>query len=648
MKKPLLLASAAAICLLASAQTAPQPQVFEGQIVARISPNGEWISNHDTNFGVITVTNLVTGEKYEYMCQEGEDKQYDAGLGNCLSNTGVVLGTSDYSGSIAGYGVKGVWYDLPIREEDTGFCSSNGITPDGKVICGNVGGVAFGADDGSIMVTPVVWYLKEDGTYGDYEALPYPNKDFLGQTPQYVTAVCISDDGKTVAGQVVSNSGMYTEPIIYTQAGDGTWSYKLVNNQQLFNPNNVEYPLYPTGEPVYPEAKNYATPEEIEAYNAAVEAFNAYTSSQPMMQDFMTEEEYAAYQAALDAWTPEVGPYPSMEEYMTSEELEAYNTAVDNFLANYPQYPELRDFMTEEERAEYYAALDAYYLASEEWYEKVDEYFAALDELTAGLPHFIFNTITLSGNARFLGLSNQAPAQFWGQQADNAIPYIFDLEAGTYVELSASQDLDLLVTYVSNDGQVLGAGPTSNRVRNAYLCKDYTAEGATFDPIQDVVKNSNNALYVWMEENMRHTYESEELDYETWEVVTVEHVDEWLTGTPYGTPDMKYIVSWEDNCWDYEKMDLGVWAFSYLLPMDYTTDSQASISASELGIKAARGGKIAFKGAVKSVVVYDINGREVFSCDAPGAEVSTGLGQGLYLIKATDAAGRTATAKAAF
>ncbi|MDE7375879.1 MAG: hypothetical protein K2N16_03420, partial [Muribaculaceae bacterium] len=142
-------------------------------------------------------------------------------------------------------------------------------------------------------------------------------------------------------------------------------------------------------------------------------------------------------------------------------------------------------------------------------------------------------------------------------------------------------------------------------------------------------------------------YERDELDYETWEVITVAQVDEWLTGTPYATPDLNIIVTWQDNCWDFEMMDQGYWAFSYILPMD-NVDGQASIAASELGVKAARGGKIAFKGAVKNVVVYDINGREVYSCDAPGAEVNTGLGQGIYLIKATDAAGRTATAKAAF
>ncbi|MDE7375516.1 MAG: hypothetical protein K2N16_01560, partial [Muribaculaceae bacterium] len=505
MKKPLLLASATAICLLASAQTPLQPQVIAGEIVARISPNGEWISNHDVNFGVITVTNLVTGERYMYESNEEEGKLFTAGLGNCLSNNGVVLGTSDLSVSVIGYGEKGVWHNLPIRPEDIGMCSANGISADGKVICGHVGGVAFGADDGSIMVHPVVWTLQDDGTYGLYQELPYPTKDFLGQTPQYVTAVSVSGDGKTIAGQVVSNSGMYTEPVIYTQSADGNWSYTLVNNQEIFNPNNVEYPQYPNDQPEYPDIMNFATPEEIAACDAAVEEFNNYSANQPQMTDFMTEEEKAAYQDAIDNWNPEESYYPSPEEYMTSEELEAYNAAVDEFWANYPEYPSLRNFMTEEEVAKYDAAEAAYNVAMEEWYTKFEEYQNTIDEFTADVPHFIFNTVILSNNGRYLGLSNQKQSMFWGEESENATVYVFDLEAGTYSIHSDSQELDLLVCYVGDNGQVLAAGPVGNRIRNTYFCHNWNGEGG-YQAIQDMVKEADPTLYAWMEENMRHPY----------------------------------------------------------------------------------------------------------------------------------------------
>lgn len=646
MKKTLLLASATVVCMLASAQTALQPQVIAGESLARISPNGEWISNNDVNFGVISLTNLKTGEKYIYESNEDENLLFTAGLGNSLSNNGIVLGTSDISGNIAGYGENGVWHNLPVKPEDKGMCSAHGISADGKVICGNVGGVAFGADDGSIMVHPVVWTRQEDGTFALYQDLPYPTKDFLGATPQYVTAVCVSADGKTIAGQMMSNSGMYIEPVLYTQAADGTWSYTLVNNQAIFNPNNVEYPEYPSDQPEYPNMKDYATAEEIAACDAALEAYNEYQAKQPMMTDYMTDEEKAAYQAALDNYDGTT-PYPSPEEYMTSEELEAYNAAVEEFWANYPEYPSLTNFMTEEEVAAYQEAENEYNIAINEWYQKFDEYQATLDELTADVPHFIFNTIALSDNGRYMILSDQKPAMFWGESSDNAVPYVFDLEEGTYKVLDQDfETLDLLVCYVGNNGQILAASPTGSRLRNIYLCKDWK-NGNGFTALYDIVKDEDPTLYSWMNDNMRHTYETDELDYETWEVITVEHVDEWLTGTPYSTPDLDFIVTWVDNVWDYEAMDEGFWTFSYILPMD-NVDGQASITTSDLGVKAMCGGKIAFKGNVKSVVVYDINGREVYSANAPGAEVSTGLGQGFYLIKATDANGNTATAKAAF
>lgn len=643
MNKFLLLIGGAIMSVSAIfAQGVNTPQAYPSLQVTNISPDGNYICGQNVMNGTLTVINRSTGESFTTSNDEGMFN-YAVGLGNCMSNIGIVVCSQTDACDEAGYCLNGEWHVLPVKEEDTGVLLANGITPDGSRICGQIGKVAFGLED-NLMQQPVIWNRNADGTYGDYVELPYPTKDFAGQTPQYVTAIAISADGKTIAGQVTSNTGMVQEPIIYQEAEDGTWTYNLIHNKELFNPNDVVLPEYPGEAPEYPNASDYMTEEEMEAYNNAVEAYDAYSATYPNKDEYMTAEEYAAYQEALANYNGD-GPYPWPDDFMTAEELTAYENAVNEYYENMPPNPSQADYMNEASKANYEEALAQYNVAFDEWSVKFNEYMDAYESLTSSAPSFQFNLVALSSNARYLSMTNSS-ISFFGPSLPS-VPYVFNLETGEYA--TYGDKLDGFVNFISDDGSMLAAVNNSLVDRNlytAYVCDNL--EDGTFVALQDFVKNHNEDLYEWMNTNMRHTYEEYVFDEEISDYVPEIMEDAWLTGLATATNDMSCISTWVSNVWgvDYELEDMDFF-YSYILPIGETS-GVFNAAADNISFKALRGGLLDVQGCVKSIEIFDVNGRMVYRVDSPASRIATGLGNGVYIVKATSVNGKVSINKAAF
>lgn len=643
MKKLLLMISAVMMSVGALfAQDANAPKAYPSLVITAMSEDGNYVCGQEVMAGTLTVINRSTGESFTTANDEGMF-YYSVGLGNCMSNTGIVVCSQTDACEEAGYCLNGEWYVLPKRPEDVGVALAHGITPDGSRICGQVGRASFGLED-NLMQQPVIWNRNADGTYADYVELPYPTKDFVGLMPQYVTAVAISADGKTIAGQVTCNSGFLQEPIIYREAEDGTWSYTLIHNKELFNPNDVVLPEYPGECPEYPNPSDYMTEEEIEAYNVAVEEYNQYTEGYPNKVEFMTAEEYAQYQEALENYTGD-GPYPWPDDFMTAEELTAYEDAVNEYYENMPPYPSMEDYMGAESKAKYDEAMAQYNAAYNEWEVKYYEYAEVYDSLLDAAPSFQFNSVYLSPNGRYLSMTDLR-ASFFGP-SDPAVPYLFDLENGDYK--TYGDKIDASVTFVSDNGSMLAAARLSladNKLYTAYVCSN--PEEGDFVLLQDYVKSVNEDVYNWMNTNMRHTYEEYELDEETWDYVPVIMEDALLTGLPTANGDLSCIATWVPNVWgvDYE-LEVMDYYYSYILPLGKTT-GVFNAASDNISFKALRGGLLEVKGAAKTIEIYDVNGRMVYRVDSPASRIATGLGNGIYVIKTTANNGKVSISKAAF
>lgn len=302
MKKLLLSLS---IPFLAVSASAIEPMVLEGEAITAISPNGVWAAGQIAD-GCVIIHNFETGDVWTYIT-DGAILNYYTGLANAISDIGVLIGTTRTDN--AAYWENGKWRDLP--GVDPKYISNTGsITPDGSVICGGLGTATFSLDSDDLLLSPAVWYRQADGTYSDPVMLPHPEFDLTGRVPQYITAVGISNDGKTIAGQIRDFTGFMMEPIIYRCDDNGNWTYKMLA-RDLLNPQGIVFPEWPgelSDEFLMPSQEWFMDQDQIDAFIEAFEEWD-YSDDGPQYEDFMTPEQIEAYNKAMAEYLEVYNPW---------------------------------------------------------------------------------------------------------------------------------------------------------------------------------------------------------------------------------------------------------------------------------------------------------------------------------------------------
>lgn len=296
MKKTLLLTSLS--ILVGQGMSAIDNQEIPNFYVMGISPNGQYAVSVDWTRMIIR--DLPSGQEWSF--ESSESEEYSCGNGNSVSDNGIVVGsqTPDMDGS---YFKDGEWHTI---FSCTGFniANLNGITADGSRICGAVTNLDNTLGYDGTTLVPMYIDALGDG-FGDVVMLPRPETDFVGHLPIYITALQISEDGHTIYGQVMDYSGAIVYPIIYKEDADGKWDYSLPT-EHLLNPSGLELPEL--GEhPVAPDPTDYMTDEAKAEYELA-------------MQEFIDS-----------GYDPDL--YPNAADYLTIDQLEAYNNDVDEYNA---------------------------------------------------------------------------------------------------------------------------------------------------------------------------------------------------------------------------------------------------------------------------------------------------------------------------
>lgn len=455
------------------------PTVHENHSFQHISPNGEWVVSD--MMGDVVIINTVSGQKWEYRASDDGSNNYSSGLGNSISNTGVILG-STLANNNAAYWVNGEWKELniPAGAEDK-INLSSAITPDAKRICGAVGVHSFGMDDVT-MIVPAIWDQTADGSYGDAQLLPCPKTDFSGRAPQYITANAISADGKVIAGQIVDCAGFIRYPIVYTQAADGKWSYTVLGVDAI-NPDNLQFPEYPGNSP-----------------------------AQPNYEEFMTEEQLAAYNQAV------------MDFYMSTEDI---------------PFPKYVDYMSADKAAEFTAAMAAYEEALAAWSEKNDAFMAVYEQCQAGAPNYEFNSVYLTPNGKTMYTTRivevEDPMSWFGYRED---PYIasFDLATGAVTTMEQSMN----ITAVANDNTILAG---INIVSLDAPAEGYIIREGVITPILDYIQANGEEMAAWINENLKEReYEGYvENEQGEWDVV-LNKAD--FSGMTIASEDLKTMAMW--------------------------------------------------------------------------------------------------------
>ena len=299
MKKLFVMLSGILLPLASFAQGGPEI-VYEPEMYAlKISPNGEYIGNVASNAAIYV---LSTGEQFRY-------PETYLGVGNAIADTGMAVGSVNDSPALFYNGEI-------IRPENYlqyWFGGFEGINKDGTKLVGFLNNT----NRGGIMYVPFVADVDEAGNVSDPVMLPHPDTDFFNGTPQFCSALWISDDGKTIGGQVLDSMGYYDYPIVYQQDANGEWSYYLPT-ESLFNPTGIKIPENPwENEPSYPEPENFMSGALKQAYQEAYAAYSSGQGPAPIPEEYMSYEEYERYAEAVNKYNDWFfGEQNAMREYI--------------------------------------------------------------------------------------------------------------------------------------------------------------------------------------------------------------------------------------------------------------------------------------------------------------------------------------------
>lgn len=492
MNKTLLTIFSTAACVGSAFAVAPTPVLYDNAAFYGFSADGRFAVS-ELN-GTMIIFDLQTGDETVY--PEDGINYYSRGYGNFITADGSVIVGSTIQSADAAYCDATGWHQLQVPDENK-VNVSHGITPDGSRICGNVGAHEITLSEDVIMQIPVYWDRNEDGTYGEYHVLPYPTEDFFGATPQYLTAIDISPDGKTIAGQMQDCRGMMAVPIVYTQDEKGDWSYSFPT-KDLFNPDGYEQVANPGDCP-----------------------------SMPSQESFMTEEEISEYQQALQAYYDSgyTLPYPAYEDYMTAAEQEAYAAAKSEWDKEYDVW-------------------------SEKW-KAYDDYYMNVMETS---PVFLLNSQLMSPEGTSLAVSVETtiddPDSWFGYRIVYT-PWVIDLATNQIMKYESEKSMN--ISCFANDGVLLAGSERGSVPMEGYVLKDGTVT-SIFDFINDLSPEYGD----WIKKNMTHEISEYEYDEDTEDWVEV-YKEVLFTGIPVATPDLKKLSFWTDAFyWNYDLEAQGV------------------------------------------------------------------------------------------
>lgn len=542
---------------------AAEPIVLHEFYTNAISPDGNWIVN-DVSAGQMTIYNLAEKSSKDYA-------DFMQGNGNKINNAGTLVGSMNDCGALI---FKG---EIKIPTEFTAvypYSSLHGISADGSRACGLVSNIDNTQGYEGCMYIPVYVEIDADGNILKINELPTPEKDLFGMTPQYHSAVWISDDGKRILGQQIDNSGMFISPIVYTEDADGKWSYSLPT-EPMFNPDHIEIPEYPG--------------------------------------DFTL-------------------PYPEAQDYMSVEEKEAYDVAYEDWIASQYQdpYPEPIDFMSEENAARYQKDLDDYNTAANEYNMKFNDYTNAINAIAESSLPGTQNSLTLSADGKKCVIPCYKLVDKGGFFPEEVyLNYVFNLENGGYEVIPNTINDQILAGQILENGAIIGSTPASlfgGLPPRTYI---YLPGADDFVSLEDFLQKENPEYSSWMVENLSKDIEVD-FDPETYDPIYEKII---LSGHAVASNDMK-TISGGIMAYYFETGPFSDDTYASYIFTDVNVSSLKSVENNALNIKALKGGVIIIDGEQVDLKVFDIAGRKVFSADKVNGSISTGLNNGIYIVKA--------------
>lgn len=334
---------------------------------------------------------------------------------------------------------------------------------------------------------------------------------------------------------------------------------------------------------------------------------------------------------AFPEW-PGVAPEnPDYMKYMSEEAAADYNDALNDWMmSGYDPnlYPDPLDYMTDEQKEEYLAAYDKYQAEIPGWLEKYDAFTMFYWKVRG---HENFRSVLRNGCQM-----NPQGTYFVADWAHKGT-----YKEGTYkVDMATAEcesiNLGFALRQILEDGTMIGYVPGamfSNSPEVGYIMP----AGEEAMTVYDYFKKNNPEIAEWMDENMVHTYV---------DGLTDEVFSDMFVGVPCATNDLKTIATGVYDSWTPVGSDDYFVAYSYLF------NNGTNVGVNEIlgnaTPMAIANGEITLGAEVASLEIFDLSGKRVFSVENPSSTVSPGLGDGIYVVRATSRNGVKTVLKTRF
>ena len=569
-------------------QSAGKPFVIDEFYAQKISPDGKWLYGiTESDEGVIF--NLETMEYLAFY-------QRTLGNGNVFALDGTAVGSISQNGSGQAIIIKdGKEVEQPALNKYW-YSNIHGITADATLAVGVVGneGSSGGVEDIDQTYLPFVGEVDEFGECGNLTILPHPEKDFSGRVPQYSSANWISDDGKTIIGQMVDYSGFFIQPIVYRQDNAGDWSY-ILPTESLFNPLHIEIPEYP-GE------------------------FD--DSREPNPLNYMTEDKQEEYIEDMDYWS-------------SSSVDGSYDE--DNYPGDNLDY-----YMTPEKYAEYVVAMDEYVNYFYEYNDKINAYLDAFYYAIDTSVPFLQNAFSLNREGTLAAFTSRQYIETGALDPETVYgTYLYDIENGKLSKIN-SKYTGIVMGQVLAGNVVIG----STTDEAAYpLCYVYEPGAEDFIPLEEYFMKANPAAADWMKENLVHEF----LD-------TGDSGIDPYAATTRADSEGVMVSGYGVASDDFSVFAAGVPAYLWSSTVGYqtyifsdlTSGIKTVLASEDSAVRVMGNGVISVAGSVKNLTVTDLSGRITFSANEATGMMETNLNRGIYVVTYTDASGRRLSHKVAF
>ena len=318
-----------------------------------------------------------------------------------------------------------------------------------------------------------------------------------------------------------------------------------------------------------------------------------------------------------------VDPLSHAEDYISDpDDRTSYLMDYEDWLSDMQgfTYPEATDYMSSDDLDKYNEDVLKFQEEATKWNADLEAFFEAFSYVSGESDVVTMNNAFISPDGTMVATT--CTTTYWPDPTDD--DYFIETSGPLMMYADHSENCGpagAIVSGITADGSILASIGSSS-----YIIPKGEDHINLYKFMQD---NSTEETNDWLYENVCHTF-----DMVTENGYSYSYVDQPMLGVACCTPDKSVFAFSALNSWDYNDP---VEYYSYVVPTPGAAVGVKAIATADnnLSMKAVKG--IIEVNEAADIEVFDLQGRLVFKANGVTDTVSTGLSNGIYTIRATNA-----------